>query len=256
MAYKEVVEMLGDNLASLLELARKWLIEWKIKPKKLFHLFQNFKKSELLLLLDGSHIISPSKWREHNCVVYTSVISSGRSGAEWGQYFAAEEAKESYEVYSDVLEESLSNFRPTNKIVYELAIVRISALKKQERYPEKLKEIAHNLGWKEATIETGCLLREKFTDSELEVMGFSSLVIMHRPVGLPNSCTPPVFHESLLWIHTDGGSLIEDIGLYNIKEILDEHDEMQDFESRQKVDESVGLSSEEGYVFIVSESVS
>lgn len=55
--YKKVVEMLGDNLASLLELAKKWLIDWKIEPKKLFHLFQQIRKDDLNGLIAGTHEI-------------------------------------------------------------------------------------------------------------------------------------------------------------------------------------------------------
>lgn len=57
MAYNEVVEMLGENLASFLELAKKWLIEWKIDLKNLLHLFQNLKKDDLIGLLNGTHQI-------------------------------------------------------------------------------------------------------------------------------------------------------------------------------------------------------
>lgn len=55
--YKKVVEMLGDNLASLLELAKKWLIDWKIEPKKLFHVFQQIRKDDLNGLIAGTHEI-------------------------------------------------------------------------------------------------------------------------------------------------------------------------------------------------------
>ncbi len=55
--YKKVVEMLGDNLASLLELAKKWLIHWKIKPKKLFHVFQQIRKDDPNGLIAGTHEI-------------------------------------------------------------------------------------------------------------------------------------------------------------------------------------------------------
>lgn len=57
MAYNEVVEMLGENLASFLELAKKWLVEWKIDFKSVLHLFHNLKKDELIGLLNGTHQI-------------------------------------------------------------------------------------------------------------------------------------------------------------------------------------------------------
>ncbi|MEK7228112.1 MAG: hypothetical protein AAB681_02010, partial [Patescibacteria group bacterium] len=57
MAYQKVVEMLGDNLASLLELAKKWLVDWAVDAKKLLHALQNIRKDDLLGLVDGTHEI-------------------------------------------------------------------------------------------------------------------------------------------------------------------------------------------------------
>ena len=49
--------MLGDNLASLLELAKKWLIDWTIDTKKLLHALQNIRKEDLNGLISGTHEI-------------------------------------------------------------------------------------------------------------------------------------------------------------------------------------------------------
>ncbi len=57
MAYKKVVEMLGENLASFLELAKKWLVDWSVDTKKLLHFFHNIKKEDLIGLLDGTHAV-------------------------------------------------------------------------------------------------------------------------------------------------------------------------------------------------------
>lgn len=64
--YEKVVEVLGENLASLLELAKKWLITWGLNPKKLLHVLQNIRKDDLLGLVAGTHEI---KMIEHciNC---------------------------------------------------------------------------------------------------------------------------------------------------------------------------------------------
>lgn len=56
--YEEVVEMLGSNLASFLELAKKLLITWGINPKKLIHLLYHLKKEALIGLMDGTHEIT------------------------------------------------------------------------------------------------------------------------------------------------------------------------------------------------------
>ena len=58
MAYSKVVEMLGENLASFLELSKKWLVDWSVDTKKLFHFFHNIKKEDLIGLIDGTHQIT------------------------------------------------------------------------------------------------------------------------------------------------------------------------------------------------------
>lgn len=59
--YKKVVEMLGENFASFLELAKKLFIDWKVDPKRLFHMLQNIRKNDLLGLIDGTHEIKEIK---------------------------------------------------------------------------------------------------------------------------------------------------------------------------------------------------
>jgi len=61
MAYTEVVEMLGENFASFLELAKKLLIDWKVDPKRLLHTLQNLRKSDLIGLMNGTHEIRSKK---------------------------------------------------------------------------------------------------------------------------------------------------------------------------------------------------
>jgi len=57
MADYKVVMMLGENLASFIELSKKLLIDWELNPKKLLHFFQNIRKDELLGLIAGTHEI-------------------------------------------------------------------------------------------------------------------------------------------------------------------------------------------------------
>lgn len=52
-----VVGMLGERLASFLELAKKWLIDFGIDPKKLLHGLHQISKDSLLGFLAGTHEI-------------------------------------------------------------------------------------------------------------------------------------------------------------------------------------------------------
>ncbi|MEI8269918.1 MAG: hypothetical protein WCG45_00980 [bacterium] len=57
MANEEVVVMWEKNLASLIELAKKLLVEWGIKFNDLLHFFQNIRKDDMLGLIAGTHEI-------------------------------------------------------------------------------------------------------------------------------------------------------------------------------------------------------
>lgn len=57
MANKEVVEVWEKNLASLIELAKKLLVEWGINFSDLLHFFQNIRKEDALGLIVGTHEI-------------------------------------------------------------------------------------------------------------------------------------------------------------------------------------------------------
>ena len=63
--YKDVVEMLGENPASFLELSKKLLIDWKVKPKQLFHCLSNLRKVDFIGLIEDTHEIKEKIERKH-----------------------------------------------------------------------------------------------------------------------------------------------------------------------------------------------
>jgi|GEM_PF-1297389 len=59
---EKVVELLGEtifgkNLAAFLELVKKLFVDWEVEPKRLFHMLQNLRKTDLLGLIAGTHEI-------------------------------------------------------------------------------------------------------------------------------------------------------------------------------------------------------
>jgi len=72
--YKKVVEMLGENLASFLELSKKLLIDWKVEPKKLLHFLQNIRKDDLIGLMEGTHEVREIPKKDTQKEEYTSEV--------------------------------------------------------------------------------------------------------------------------------------------------------------------------------------
>jgi len=77
----EVVEVFEKFLASLIGLAKKWLIDWKLDFQKLFHALQQLQKDDLNGLAEGTHEIKPKATTEKVVIadddfecVYTSEL--------------------------------------------------------------------------------------------------------------------------------------------------------------------------------------
>ena len=55
--YTKVVEMLGENLASFLELGKKILVDWKVDTRKVLSMLHNLRKADFIGLIEGTHEI-------------------------------------------------------------------------------------------------------------------------------------------------------------------------------------------------------
>ncbi len=72
--YKQVVGVLGENLASWFSLGLKWL-NWKIDFSKLLHQFHQLKKDDLVGLIAGTHKISAVQVHQKTLVKISEVVN-------------------------------------------------------------------------------------------------------------------------------------------------------------------------------------
>lgn len=106
--YNDVVEMWEKNLASLLELAKKWLVEWEVDFKKLLHLLQNIRKDDLLGLIAGTHEIKIKKLKTKKSVekfvlladLGEIVIPDDFNHKTWLASFKKKNYQENFEYYN------------------------------------------------------------------------------------------------------------------------------------------------------------
>lgn len=118
-------------------------------------------------------------WREDAGIIYFSVVSDGTTGEEW---IIRLESK-GYRV-SDYTKSLLrsANFKPTNGITTEIAVLKGMMFKAADRITKKIRKNAEGRKFFAPNTEVACLIREMFTDEEIKAMGLSWIVTMHEPI--------------------------------------------------------------------------
>lgn len=123
-------------------------------------------------------------WREQDGVIYFSITSDGTTGPEW-----IPRLEEEGYVVDGVAKEAIcsSDFRPTN-MIYEVAVLK-SSLFSDRITTRAVRSVASKFQWVTPTgkrvldepgLELTCLIREKFTDKEINKMGFRWINIMSK----------------------------------------------------------------------------
>ncbi|MDD5043434.1 MAG: hypothetical protein PHD51_02060 [Patescibacteria group bacterium] len=143
---------------------------------------RNYKKlSDVRKVVRGqAKIVSKEpRWREKDGVIYFSVTSDGTTGEEWIRRLI----KKGFRV-SNYAEDVLcsSDFKPTKGVTTEIAVLRGRLFNDNERFTKNICAEADRRHLTEPNAEIACLIREMFTDGELEAMGFRWIVAMHKPI--------------------------------------------------------------------------
>ncbi len=140
-------------------------------------------------LRDELSVSEPTRsWREENGVIYfTLPPTDGTTGEAWIKRL--EEKKFRISDYTKRVLRS-PDFKPTSGVTTEIAVLKGMLFKGNDRITKKIRTEADRRGWTKPNAEIACLIREMFSDKELEAMGLRWIVTMHRPikdfVGYPN----------------------------------------------------------------------
>ncbi len=132
------------------------------------------------LVNSGEWIVSKlvRQWRVgEDGVIYFSVTSDGTLGEKWiGRL-------EDKGVGSYAKRLLLSpDFKPTSGVTYEVAVLPGSLFEDSDRITSKIRAIAYERKLTKPNAELACLIREKFTNQEIEAMGLWGIVAMHEPI--------------------------------------------------------------------------
>jgi hypothetical protein len=123
--------------------------------------------------------IAARKWREQDGVIYLTVTSNGMTEPQWIDYLEKFGFRVS-EYARSILRSP--DFKPTNNVTYEIAILKGMLFEGSDRTTANIRAKADRRNWKKPNAEVACLIREKFTDKEIEAMGLIWIVTMHEPI--------------------------------------------------------------------------
>ena len=119
------------------------------------------------------------KWREQDGVIYLSVTSNGKTGEEWIKYL--EDKKINMADYTKATLRS-KDFKPTSGVTTNIAVLKGVLFADDVRITSNILSEAEHRKLTKPNAEIACLIRDKFTDKEIEAMGLLGIVVMHEPI--------------------------------------------------------------------------
>ncbi len=167
---KEVIERVQDPI-SVFEHALKKILD--------------ASEEELLVIL-GKYI--------EKYVIKESVTSDGTTGPEWLRRITAKGHKITLWA-SNIL--TSKDFKPTNGVTTDLAIILDSFFKNIKRNVKNIRAEGDKREYCAPNVEVACLLLDKYSDVELKVIGVDRIVVMHDSINDQDG------HPSLLYVAGD-----------------------------------------------------
>ncbi|TAL48772.1 hypothetical protein EPN83_03160 [Patescibacteria group bacterium] len=135
----------------------------------------------LRFLRDELSVSEPIRsWREEDGVIYFSVTSDGTTGEDWIKRLEGNGFR-----VGDYAKQVLRSpdFKPTNGVTTEVAVLKGMLFEDNDRITKKIRTEADKRKLSKPNAELACLIREKFTDEEIEAMGLLWwIVAMHEPI--------------------------------------------------------------------------
>ena len=132
-------------------------------------------------LRDELSVSQPTpSFRQQNSPIYLPpLVSDGTTGPLWIPRLE----KQGFRI-EDYAKQVLRSpdFKPTNGVTTEIAVLKGVLFEDNDRSTKKIRAEADKRKLEKPNAELACLIREKFTDKEIEAMGLWYIVAMHEPI--------------------------------------------------------------------------
>lgn len=161
----------------------------EVMPGKLNALVKNIMKQTgttnpdeaVRLVNSGEWIVIKQmrKWYGQDGIIYLSVTSDGTTGPQW-----IERLEDKHFRVSDYAKQVLrsSDFKPTSGTTTKMAILKGTRFKENDRIKKTIYAEAQMRKLRKPNAEVACLIRDNFSDDEIEEMGLECIVTMHEPI--------------------------------------------------------------------------
>jgi len=116
-------------------------------------------------------------WHEQDDIIYFGVTSDGTTGKDWTTRLEKKGFRIGYHAKRVLLS---PYFKPSNGVKTEVAVFRGSLFENRGRNTGSLRSEVDKHGFKKPNAEISCLIREKFTDEEIEAMGLRRIEVIHE----------------------------------------------------------------------------
>ncbi len=131
-------------------------------------------------LQDKLSVSEPTRnWREQDGVIYLSVTSDGTTGPQWIERLEGKGFR-----LSDYAKSVLRSpdFKPTFGVTTEISILNGMLFEDCDRITSNIRDLAAQRKLTTPNVETACLIRENFSDEDIEAMALIWIIIMHEPI--------------------------------------------------------------------------
>jgi len=148
------------------------------------------------------------KFDEEAGVITFTVTSNGKTGEEWIVWSEANGYKRGNNYANNYVKQLVrsSDFQPTSGITHTIKVLKGELYDDADRITKKIRTDADERKLTKPNAEISCLIREKFSNAELEIMGLFSIITMHEPIS--NSNGAPLLlearsHDGNLWLNVN-----------------------------------------------------
>jgi hypothetical protein len=151
-------------------------------------------------------VLPVRRWREEKGVIYFQLFSEGTSGQKWVKRLRKRGCLLSAAAIS-VLRSPM--FRPTGSGIINIAVLRGTLFPNNYRYASYIRAQAQRRKLWEPGDDIACLIREAFSDKEIQEMGCSSIVGMGEPIDNSNNDPTLLLAQELngcRWLRTCYGA--------------------------------------------------
>jgi hypothetical protein len=114
------------------------------------------------------------KWFEKDGMIYFTVTSNGKSGKEWIEHFEFRRIK-----MNDRTRRILLKIKASKKsTTFQIVVIK----GKLNRITLNIRTEADKRKFEKPNAEVACLIRDMFTDGEINMMGLMWIATMHEPI--------------------------------------------------------------------------